>query len=121
MALVEIALTGEQLAKAYQQLDASERHSFLTTVLSQPTHRQAALELLTAAQVVLSRKFPPGKQKLLDQLLDKNTEGTLNPAEQKQLAQLMEEYGAGMIEKACARYAIELARQSAPAQAKHRK
>lgn len=121
MALVEIALTGEQLATAYTQLDANERSSFLKAILYQPAHRQAALELLTEAQAVLGRKFSPGKQKLLDQLLDKNAEGELSPAEQKQLAQLMEEYGEGIIEKARARYVLELARQAETATIKFRK
>ena len=107
MAVVEIALTGEQLAVAYTQLNQRERRSFLTLVLSQPTHRQAALDLLTESQSVLERKFAPRKQRQLDQLLDKNAEGELTATEQTQLAQLMDEYGAGLVEKARAKYVLE--------------
>jgi hypothetical protein len=68
--------------------------------------------LLVAAHAVLKQKFPPDTQRLLDRLLDKNTEGTLRPAEQKQLETLMAEYGAGLVEKARARYLVELSRQA---------
>ena len=112
MAVVEIALTGEQLAVAYMQLSQQERRSFLSLVLSQPTHRQAALDLLTEAQTVLERKFSPRQQRQLDRLLDKNADGALTATEQTQLAQLMEEYGAGLVEKARAKYVLELARQA---------
>ena len=112
MAVVEIALTGEQLAVAYTQLSRPERRNFLSIVLSQPAHRQAALDFLAEAHTTLARKFPPRKQRQLDRLLDKNSEGELTAAEQTQLARLMEEYGAGLVEKARAKYVVELARQA---------
>ena len=85
MAVVEITLTAEQLAAAYLQLSAPERRSFLAAVFSHPANHHLALELLMEAHAVLQQKFPPAKQRLLDQLLSKNTEGTLRPAEHKQL------------------------------------
>ena len=112
MAVAEVALTGEQLAIAYTQLNVKERRRFLAVALSQPAHRQAAVELLSEAQTVLKRKFSPTQQKQLDRLLDKNGEAELTATERKQLAQLMDEYGAGMIEKARAQYALELAQQA---------
>lgn len=121
MAVVEIALTGEQLAVAYTQLSQQERRSFLSLVLSQPTHRQAALDLLAEAESVLAQKFSPRKQRQLDRLLDKNAAGALTATEQTQLAQLMDEYGAGLVEKARAKYVVELAKQAAPPQRKSRK
>jgi uncharacterized protein YbgA (DUF1722 family) len=113
MAVVEIALTGEQLAVAYTQLSQQERRSFLSLVLSQPTHRQAALDLLAEAQSVLSQKFSPRKQRQLDRLLDKNAAGALTATERTQLAELIDEYGAGLVEKARAKYVLELAEQAA--------
>lgn len=121
MAVVEIALTGEQLAVAYTQLSQQERRSFLSLVLSQPTHRQAALDLLAEAETVLAQKFSPRQQRQLDRLLDKNSEGTLTASEQTQLAQLMEAYGAGLVEKARAKYILELARQAQTPSRKLRK
>ena len=121
MVVVEIALTGEQLAVAYTQLSQQERRSFLTLVLSQPTHRQAALDLLAEAQSVLAQKFSPRQQRQLDRLLDKNAAGALTATEQTQLAQLMEDYGTGLVEKARAKYVLELAQQSAATNRKTRK
>jgi len=72
-----------------------------------------ALELLMEAHAVLQQKFPPAKQRLLDRLLAKNMEGPLRPAEQKQLQALMAEYEAGLVEKARARYIVELSRHAA--------
>lgn len=112
MGVVEIMLTAEQLAAAYLQLGTSERRSFLEVVFSDPANHHMALELLMAAHTLLQQKFPPDTQCLLDRLLDKNTEGTLRPAEQKQLEALMAEYGAGLVEKARARYLVELSRQA---------
>ena len=103
MAVVEISLTAEQLASAYTQLSEEERRCFVETVLSDPANQQVALELLREAQVILKREFPPAKQRLLDRLLSKNTEGKLRAAERKQLERLMAEYGEGLIEKARAR------------------
>src|SRR5207253_10522371 len=112
MAVVEITLTAEQLAAAYLQLSAPERRSFLEAVLSHPANHHLALELLMEAHAVLQQKFPRATQRLLDQLLSKNTEGALRPVEHKQLEALMEAYGAGLVEKARARYIVELSRQA---------
>jgi hypothetical protein len=69
--------------------------------------------LLVAAQAVLRQKFSPDQQRLLDRLLDKNTEGALRTVEQKQLADLMAAYGEGLVEKARARYILALSQQPA--------
>ena len=116
MSVVEIALTAEQLAAAYTQLSDEERRSFLEAIFDHPAHQQAALELLIEARDVLRLKFPPSKQRLLDRLLDRNAEGKLRPAERKRLEQLVNEYGAGLVEKARARYILELARRAASAE-----
>jgi uncharacterized protein with PIN domain len=100
MAVVEIALTAEPLAAAVGQLSHEERRSFLGAVLSDATNQQVALEFIRSAQAVLKRKRSPAKQRLLDRLLTKNSEGKLRAAERKQLEQLMTEYGEGLIEKA---------------------
>ena len=121
MAVVEIALTGEQLAVAYTQLSQQERRSFLSLVLSQPTHREAALDLMAEAQSVLAQKFSPHQQRQLDRLLDKNAAGALTVTERAQLAQLMEAYGTGLVEKARARYVLELSQQAAAPKRKPRK
>jgi len=86
MSVVEIALTAEQLASAYLQLSEQERRCFPESVFNHPANQRLALELLIAVQAVLQQKFSPDQQRLLDRLLDKNTEGELRPAEQKQLA-----------------------------------
>ena len=116
MSVVEIALTAEQLASAYLQLNEQERRCFLEAVFSHPAHQHIALELLVAAQAVLKQKFSPDQQRLLDRLLDKNTEGELRPAEQKQLADFIATYGAGLVEKARARYILALSQQAATAE-----
>jgi hypothetical protein len=116
MSVVEIALTAEQLASAYLQLSEQERRHFLEAVFSHPTHQHIALELLIAAQAVLQQQFSPDQQRLLDRLLDKNTEGELRPAEQKQLADLIATYGEGLVEKARARYILALSQQAAAAE-----
>ena len=72
MSVVEIALTAEQLASAYLQLNEQERRGFLEAVFSHPAQQHIALELLIAAQAVLQQKFSPHQQRLLDRLLDKN-------------------------------------------------
>lgn len=108
MAIVEITLSAEQLAAAYLQLSAPERRSFVGTVFSHPANHHLALELLMEAHAVLQQKFPPAKQRLLDQLLSKNTEGALRLAERKQLEALIAEYEVGLVEKARARYAEAL-------------
>ncbi len=113
MAVVEITLTAEQLAAAYLQLSTPERRSFLEAMFSDPANHHLALELLIEAHAVLQQKFPPAKQRSLDRLLSKNTEGSLRPAEQKQLEALIEEYGTGLVEKARARYIVELSRHAA--------
>jgi hypothetical protein len=113
MAIVEITLTAEQLAAAYLQLSAPERRSFLEAVFSHPANQHLALELLMDAHAVLQQKFPSAQQRLLDRLLSKNTEGTLRPAEHTQLETLMAEYEAGLVEKARARYIVELSRHAA--------
>lgn len=112
MSVVEIALTAKQLADAYSQMSKEERRSFLRSVFDQPAHQQAALELLIEAQAALKRKFPPSKQRLLDRLLSKNSEGKLRSSEQEQLERLMAEYGEGLIEKARAKYTLKLAQQA---------
>ena len=112
MPAVEINLTTEQLVSAYTQLNRRERRSFLEAVLTQPANQEVALEVLTEIQDVLRRKFPPDKQRLLDKLLDANTERELRPAEQKQLDELIAEYGADMVEKARARYLLELSNRT---------
>ncbi len=113
MSVVEIKLTADQLAAAYTQLNAQERRSFLSAIFEHPAQQQAALELLVEAQAALKRKFSPQQQRLLDRLLDKNTEGTLRPAEREQLDEMMAEYGAGLLEKARAKYILQLTRQAA--------
>ena len=116
MSVVEIALTAEQLASAYLQLNEQERRCFLEIVLSHPAQQHIALELLVAAQAVLQQKFSPDQQRLLDRLLDKNTEGELRPAEQKQLADFIATYGEGLVEKARARYILTLSQRAAAAE-----
>jgi hypothetical protein len=113
MSVVEVALTPKQLASAYTQLRDDERRSFLEAVFEYPTNQQAVLELIVEARAALKRKFSPAKQRLLDKLLDKNATGALGAKERKQLEQLTEEYGEGLIDKARARYILELARKSA--------
>ncbi len=112
MSVVEIALTAEQIAAAYTQMSDEERRIFLRSVFDQPAYQQAALELLVESMQTLRMKFSPKKQKLLDKLLTKNSEGKLRPDERKQLERLMAEYSEGMIEKARAGYILELARQA---------
>jgi hypothetical protein len=113
MSVVEIALTAEQLASAYLQLSEQERRCFLESVFSHPANQRLALELLIAAQAVLKQKFSPDQQRLLDRLLDKNTEGKLRPAEQKQLADFIAVYGEGLVEKARAHYILALSQRAA--------
>ncbi|MCG3159307.1 MAG: hypothetical protein JMDDDDMK_00293 [Acidobacteria bacterium] len=108
MPVIEIRLTTDQLISAYTQLDRRERRSFLEGVLTQPANQEVALEVMTELQAILRRKFPPDKQRLLDKLLDANTERELRPAERKRLEELIAEYGADMVEKARARYLLEL-------------
>jgi hypothetical protein len=112
MSVVQVALTAEQLAAAYTQLNARERRSFLAAVFDHPAQPQAALELLVAAQAALKKKFTAQQQRRLDRLLDKNAEGKLRPAERRELDELMAEYGAGLVEKARAGYVLHLARQA---------
>jgi hypothetical protein len=112
MSLVQLNLSAEQLAVAYTQLDAQERHYFLTALFNHPMQQQAALEFLAAAQATLKRKFSSLQQKRLDSLLDKNAEGKLSPKEREQLDELMAEYGEGLIEKARAGYVLHLAQQA---------
>lgn len=112
MQATEINLTTEQLAAAYNQLNRRDRRAFLKTVLTQPANQQIAIELLAEAQAVLRRKFPDAKQRLLDKLLDANTERELRPAEQKRLDELTAEYGEDLVEKARARYLLELSRRA---------
>jgi len=112
MPVVEIKLTTEQLISAYTQLNRRERRSFLEGVLMQPTNQEVALEVMTELQAILRRKFPPDKQRLLDKLLDANTERELRLTEQKQLDELIAEYGADMVEKARTRYLLELSNRA---------
>jgi len=112
MSVVEVALSARQLASAYTQLSDDERRSFLEAVFDQPANQQVALEVIVEAQTALKRKFSPTKQRLLDKLLDKNSAGKLRPAERKQLERLTNEYGAGLVDKARARYIVELARRA---------
>src|SRR4029453_12934010 len=113
MSVVEIALTAEQLASAYLQLSEKERRCFLEAVFSHPANQRLALELLIAAQAVLKQKFSPDQQRLLDRLLDKNTEGKLQPAEQKPLTEFNAVYGEGLVEKARADYILALSQRAA--------
>ncbi len=113
MSVVEIALTAEQLASAYLQLSEQERRCFLEAVFDHPANQRLALELLIAAQAVLQQKFSPDQQRLLDRLLDKNTEGELRPAEQKQLADFIAVYSEGLVEKARAHYILALSQRAA--------
>ena len=115
MSVVEIKLTAGQLAAAYTQLSEQERRSFLAAVFDHPAQQQAALELLVAAQEALKRKFSPQQQQLLESLLEKNAEGKLRSEERRQLDELMSEYGAGLIEKARAKYILHLTQQAATA------
>ena len=108
MPAVEINLTTEQLVAAYTQLKKRDRRTFLEAVLTQPANQQLAIELLAEAQAILRRKFSPAKQALLDKLLDANTERELHPAEQKQLEELTAAYGEDLVEKAGARYLLQL-------------
>jgi hypothetical protein len=108
MSVVELMLTAEQLAAAYLQLSTTERHSFLEAVFSNPANYHMALELSTVVHIILQKKFPPDTQRLLDRLLDKNTEGVLQPVEQQQMEVLLAEYGTNLVEKARARYIVEL-------------
>ena len=116
MSVVEIALTAEQLASAYLQLNEQERRGFLEAVFSHPAQQHVALELLIAAQAVLQQKFSPDQQRLLDRLLDKNAAGELRSAEQKQLADLIATYGEGLVEQARARYILALSQRAAAAE-----
>ena len=116
MSVVEITLTAEQLASAYLQLNEQERRCFLEAIFSHPAQQHIALELLSAAQAVLKQKFSPDQQRLLDRLLDKNTEGKLRPAEQKQLADFIATYNEGLLEKARARYILGLSQRAAAAE-----
>jgi len=113
MSVVEIALTAEQLASAYLQLSEQERRCFLESVFNHPANQRLALELLIAAHAVLQQKFSPDQQRLLDRLLDKNTEGELRPAEQKQLADFIAVYSEGLVEKARAHYILTLSQRAA--------
>ena len=113
MSVVEITLTAEQLASAYLQLSEQERRCFLESVFSHPANQRLALELLIAAQAVLKQKFSPDQQRLLDRLLDKNNEGELRPAEQKQLADFIAAYGESLVEKARAHYILALSQRAA--------
>lgn len=44
------------------------------------------------------KKFPPVKQRRLDELLDKNSEGTISPQERERLSQLVAEAEQLMVE-----------------------
>lgn len=112
MPAVEVDLTAEQLARAYTQLSRQERWAFLEAVLTEPAEQKLALELLTEIKTILNRRFPPAKQRLLDRLLDANTERALSQSEREQLNRLIEEYGSDPIEKARARYLLKLSRQT---------
>lgn len=112
MPAVEINLTTEQLAAAYSQLSERDRRSFLEAVLLQPANQKLAVEFLAEAQAILRRQFPPAKQRLLDKLLDANTERKLQPAEQQQLSELTTEYGHDLVEKARAQYLLGLSRRA---------
>ncbi|MBO0861947.1 MAG: hypothetical protein J2P21_26340 [Chloracidobacterium sp.] len=113
MPAVQLTLTAEQLALAYTQMSVKERKSFLSAVVGQPEHREAALDLLRESRVVLKKKFPQAKQRELDRLLTKNNEGKLSPSEQKRLEDLVAEYGEGLIEKARALYTLSIAERVA--------
>jgi len=46
------------------------------------------------------KKFPVAKQRRMDELLDKNSEGTITPTEKAKLAQLVEEAERLMVSNA---------------------
>ncbi len=98
MSVVEVALNARQLASAYSQLSDDERRSFLEAVFDHPANQQVALEVIVEAHAALRRKFAPAKH--------------------KQLEQLTTEYGEGLVDKARARYIVELARRAAFTNAK---
>jgi hypothetical protein len=65
-----------------------------------PTHAVVEFNGQTSSQRVESMKkpispktkrFPPAKQRLMDKLLDKNSEGTITPSEKAELKQLVAE------------------------------
>ena len=62
MPAVEINLTTEQLAVAYEQLSQHERRSFLLSVLSQPASEQITIEVLAWLQAELRRQSTTSKQ-----------------------------------------------------------
>ena len=62
MPAVEINLTTEQLAVAYEQLSQHERRSFLLSVLSQPASEQITIEVLAWLQAELRRQSTTSTQ-----------------------------------------------------------
>ncbi len=114
MPVVQVNLTAEQLAAAYAQLGAKEQRSFMRAIFSYASPQKTAQEFIAAAETALSRKFTTSQQRRLDEMLDKNAAGALNEEERQQLDEIMNEYGAGLIEKARAGYVLHLARQTSP-------
>lgn len=74
--------------------------------------------MLAELQDTLRRKFTPAQQRRLDKLLAANNERALRPAEQKQLDELIAEYGGDTVEKARARYLLELSARAQRARVK---
>lgn len=63
MPAIEINLTIEQLAMAYEQLSQHERQTFLKTVLTLPDNQQITIDMLAKLQATLRRQSPSAKQK----------------------------------------------------------
>ncbi len=114
MPIVQVNLTAEQLAAAYAQLEAREQRSFMRAIFNYPSSPETAQEFIAAAETALARKFTASQQRRLNELLDKNAAGALAEEERQRLDETMNEYGAGLLEKARARYALHLAQQTAP-------
>jgi len=62
-------------------------------------------------EATLRRRFLPAQQRLLDKLLDANSERILTSREQRQLDELIAEYGEDLVEKARAYFVLRSKRQ----------
>ncbi|MGH9840898.1 MAG: hypothetical protein ACREEM_19155 [Blastocatellia bacterium] len=62
-------------------------------------------------EAILRRRFLPAQQRLLDKLLDANGERILTSREQRQLDELIAEYGEDLVEKARAYFLLRRKRQ----------
>ena len=68
MPAVEINLTTEQLAVAYEQLSQHERRSFLLSVLTQPASEQITIEVLAELQAKLRRQTKANQKQVWPKL-----------------------------------------------------